>query len=381
MTRALYAFSGDPITYGHIDIIERAAQAFDELIVAIGINPAKDYLFSLAEREEMARQSLQGFKNVRVTAFDGLLVDFAYENGVDVIVKGVRSAKDFEYEQNLHLLGDSQRLGIDTFLLFTRPNLAHVSSSAVKELQHDQGLIQDYVTPYVKQCLEKKLSGQYIVGLTGEIGVGKSYLGQHLEKLGQQAGLSVHNIELDDLAHQIQENLSEAKYTQVRKEIVDNFGCAVTNKDGSINRKALGEIVFADQEKLTKLNEIMRTPVLVRLRKELKKKQGLILLNAALLAETAMMDLSNFNMILLKANEKVQKKRLLARGLSREQIRRRLASQYDWQKKKKMIETGIREHDHGQLWQLDNSADDNQVGIQRLWQEVLQYFQLTESAQ
>lgn len=376
MTRALYAFSGDPITYGHIDIIERTTQAFDELIVAIGVNPTKNYLFSLKEREEMASRSLQKFKNVKVMSFTGLLVDFAYENSINVIVKGVRSAKDFEYEQNLHLLGDSQRLGIDTFLLFTRPNLAHVSSSAVKELQNDQGLIQDYVTPYVKQCLEKKISQQYIVGLTGEIGVGKSYLGEQLMLLGKEAGIGVHNIELDDLAHQIQEDLSEAKYTQVRKEIVANFGCAVANSDGTINRKALGEIVFADQEKLNKLNKIMRTPILVRLRKELKDKQGLILLNAALLAETKMMDLSNFNLILLKANEKVQKKRLLSRGLSEEQIKRRLLSQYDWQKKKKMIEQAISEHQHGQLWQLDNSAENNRAAIQSLWRDLIKYFQL-----
>ena len=67
-------------------------------------------------------------------------------------------------------MGESQRLGIETFLLFTKPELSHISSSAVKEIQKDQGLIQDYVSPYVKQCLEKKLSKQYIVGLTGEIG-------------------------------------------------------------------------------------------------------------------------------------------------------------------------------------------------------------------
>jgi len=118
MTRALYALSGDPITHGHLDIIQRAAKAFDQLIVAIGINQLKNYLFSLEEREEMARRSLANLKNVKVSSFTGLLVDFAYENNVDVIVKGVRSNQDFEYEHNLHLMSESQRLGIDTFLLF-----------------------------------------------------------------------------------------------------------------------------------------------------------------------------------------------------------------------------------------------------------------------
>ncbi|HNV45082.1 pantetheine-phosphate adenylyltransferase [Candidatus Woesebacteria bacterium] len=376
MTRALYALSGDPITHGHLDIITRAAKAFDQLIVAIGVNRLKNYLFTLEEREEMARRSLVNLKNVKVMSFTGLLVDFAYENNVDVIVKGVRTNQDFEYEQNLHLMGESQRLGIDTFLLFTKPELSHISSSAVKEIQKDQGLIQDYVSPYVKQCLEKKLSKQYIVGLTGEIGSGKSYVGEQLVQLAKKDKISAHNIELDLLAQQIQEDLSEEKYELVRQEIIKNFGQEVAKKDGRIDRKALGEIVFADSEKLNKLNKIMRTPILVRLRKELKNKEGLIILNAALLAETQMMDLSNFNLILLDVNEQTQAQRLIKRGLSQEQIKRRLASQYDFAKKKKIIEQAISDHQYGRLFILDNSVDDNKQGIADLWQELKEYFSL-----
>lgn len=376
MTRALYALSGDPITHGHLDIITRAVKAFDQLIVAIGVNRLKNYLFTLEEREEMARRSLVNLKNVKVMSFTGLLVDFAYENNVDVIVKGVRTNQDFEYEQNLHLMGESQRLGIDTFLLFTKPELSHISSSAVKEIQKDQGLIQDYVSPYVKQCLEKKLSKQYIVGLTGEIGSGKSYVGEQLVQLAKKDKISAHNIELDLLAQQIQEDLSEEKYELVRQEIIKNFGQEVAKKDGRIDRKALGEIVFADSEKLNKLNKIMRTPILVRLRKELKNKEGLIILNAALLAETQMMDLSNFNLILLDVNEQTQAQRLIKRGLSQEQIKRRLASQYDFAKKKKIIEQAISDHQYGRLFILDNSVDDNKQGIADLWQELKEYFSL-----
>lgn len=376
MTRALYALSGDPITHGHLDIIQRAAKAFDQLIVAIGINRLKNYLFSLEEREEMARRSLANLKNVKVASFTGLLVDFAYENNVDFIVKGVRSNQDFEYEHNLHLMSESQRLGIDTFLLFTKPELSHISSSAVKEIQKDQGLIQDYVSPYVKQCLEKKLSKQYLIGLTGEIGSGKSYVGGQLVKLAKKDKIVAHNIELDLLAQQIQEDLSEEKYELVRQEIINNFGKEVSKTDGSIDRKALGEIVFADGEKLSKLNEIMHTPILVRLRKELKNKEGLIILNAALLAETEMMDLSNYNLILLNVNEKNQEQRLIKRGLSKEQIKRRLASQYDFAKKKKIIEKAISNYQHGQLFILENSADNNEQKITRLWQDLKKYFAL-----
>ena len=120
MKSAIYAFSGDPITFGHIDIIKRAATVFDRVVVAIGCNPAKKYLFSQEERTEMARRSLLNLKNVEVKTFQGMLVDFAYENNIDVIVKGIRSTTDFEYEMSLHNLGESQKLGIDTFILFTQ---------------------------------------------------------------------------------------------------------------------------------------------------------------------------------------------------------------------------------------------------------------------
>jgi pantetheine-phosphate adenylyltransferase len=376
MTRALYALSGDPITHGHLDIIQRAAKAFDQLIVAIGVNPLKDYLFSLKEREEMARRSLVNLNNVKVSSFTGLLVDFAYENNIDVIVKGVRSNQDFEYEHNLHLMSESQRLGIDTFLLFTKPELTHISSSAVKEIQNDQGLIQDYVSPYVKQCLEEKLSKQYIVGLTGEIGSGKSYIGESLVELAQKDGVSLHNLELDLLSQQIQQDLSEEKYTLVRKEIIKTFGEGVAKSDGSIDRKALGEIVFADAQKLAKLNQIMHTPILVRLRKELKNKKGLIVLNAALLAETEMMDLSNYNLILLNVADGVQERRLIKRGLNKEQIKRRLLSQYDFDKKKKIIEKAIAQKQHGKLFILDNSQENNEATIINLWQDLKKYFSI-----
>lgn len=375
MKSAIYAFSGDPITYGHLDIIERAAKVFERLIVAIGVNPAKNYLFSLEERTEMARKSLLFLKNVEVMSFTGMLVDFAYENNIDVIVKGVRSGKDFEYEMGLHSLGESQQLGIDTFILFAKPSLAHISSSAVKDIQREQGLIQDYVPAYVKQCVEAKISGQYLVGLTGEIGAGKSHVGQKMVELAHKKGLEAHNIELDHLSWQIQEDLQEEKYALVRKQIIDLFGIEVAKADGSINRKVLGEIVFADSQKLKKLNEIMATPILVRLRRELKDKKGLIFLNAALLVEAAMSQLVNYNMILLSVSEKVQQERLLLRGLSQEQIQRRLQSQYDFSNKKKHLEQDIAKHGQGKLWILENDSAKEQ-DIQKTLDSVLLYFGL-----
>src|SRR6185503_2399375 len=106
--RAIYAFSGDPITYGHLDLIQRARQAFGSVLVAIGQNPQKKYLFSLEERLVMAKAAVQALKNVDATAFHGLLTDFAYEQGIPVIVRGIRDGSDFNSEQTLFQVARSQ---------------------------------------------------------------------------------------------------------------------------------------------------------------------------------------------------------------------------------------------------------------------------------
>lgn len=355
--KAMYAFSGDPITYGHIDIIARASEAFDQVTIGIGANPDKKYMFNLEERTDMAKRALTKFTNVEVNSFPGLLVDYAYEQGIEIIVKGVRNAADFDYENVLHQVGESQKLGIDTHILFARPELAHISSSVVKAIQKEQGLIHEYVPLYVKQCLEARMSGQYILGVTGEVGCGKSYVCKKFEELGKQTGIPVHNIELDHIGHQILGILQEPRYQEVRDNIAKTFGESVKCKDGTIDRKLLGEVVFNSYEKLAKLNEIMATPLAIRLRREISGKKGLILFNAALIAESDMAYLCNNNTLLLHVDKATQNKRLSERNLTPEQIVKRLASQYNFvEKKSKLSQATIRDTS-GKLWIADNSND------------------------
>ena len=378
MTKALYAFSGDPITYGHIDIVERTAKAFDEVIVGIGKNPDKKYTFSLEERREMAKRSLQHLSNARVVSFEGLLVDYAYEQGVQVIVKGVRDSKDFEYEVQLHHIGDSQRLGIDTFFLSARKELTHVSSSSVKSLQKENGLIHQYVPLYVKQCVEARISEQYILGVTGEPGMGKSYIGEKVVEEGKQRGIPVHHIELDHIGHKIYLR-QEPVYQNIRENIINHFGSHLRLPDGSIDRKALGEIVFGNREQLQKLNTLMYDPMLVGLRQELRGKRGIILFDAALLAESELAHLCNNNVLLVTANEATQQQRLQTRILTPEQIQRRLASQYRTAEKKAALEKKITEGRNGKLLIFDNSEGIPASSISDLFSEVQEYFGIPKS--
>ncbi len=377
MRKAIYALSGDPIHNGHIDIVKRTAKVFDEVILAIGTHPDKCYLFSREERMEMARRSLSHIINVEVVYFEGLLVDYAYEQGISVIVKGVRNSNDFDYENILHLVGESQELGIDTYFLFARPELVHVSSSTVKALQKEEGCIHHYVPLYVKQCLEARISGQYILGITGEIGSGKSRLSELFGDLARERDIEVHTIELDTLGNQILEEREEPSYHRVRERIVNEIGHNMQNADGTINRKNLGEIIYRDYEQLNKFNQVMEKPLIVRLRRELRGKRGLILINAALMAESKITYLCNNNVILVRCDKSSQERRIMERGFDKEQIRRRLASQYSEKEKREKIQSLISQENQGNLWIMDDSDCFSNKDIAQTFDEIVEYFRMS----
>ena len=380
MKKAIYAVSGDPIHRGHIDILQRTTRVFDRVVLGIGANPDKRCLFSLEERVAMARRSLAHIPNVEVVSFEGLLVDYTYEQGIEVIVKGVRNSNDFDYENILHQVGESQELGIDTFVLFARPGLMHVSSTTIKALQKEEGFIQSYVPLYVKQCLEARISGQYCVEVTGEIGSGKTRASEAFRDLGRSRGLEVHTLEMDQIGYQILEELTQPSYHQTRERISEVFGRKVRNPDGTVNRKKLGEIVYRSPQQLELLNRILEKPLMVRLRRELRGKKGLIFLNAALMAESNLTHLCNNNVVLVTCDKKSQERRLLERGFSRAQIRRRLASQYSSREKKERILSLIRQENQGKLWVLDNSEPSAQEAVPRVFEKILAAFGLNGKA-
>jgi pantetheine-phosphate adenylyltransferase/dephospho-CoA kinase len=353
MNKAIYAFSGDPITYGHLDIIKRASIVFDQLVVAIGNNSSKKYLFSLEERTKLTKKVLGNFKNIQVVSFEGLLVDFAYEQNINVIIRGIRNSTDMEYENTLHQVGFSQKLNIDTFLLFSNPKLSHISSGAVKALIKEQGFIQEYVPLHVKHALELKLNQQDIIGITGEIGSGKSFLTNQIKE--RCKNIECHNIDLDVIGHQILSELHEPMYVKIRNTLVDVFGETILDNKGNIDRKALGEIVFNDRSKLNKLNDIMYDPMLVRVKREMFGKKGLILLNGALLVESNLLDLCNNNVILTHCSKEEHIKRLEKRGYDQEKIDRRIKSQCNFLVKRDRVRDKILTDGFGELCTIDTT--------------------------
>lgn len=143
---------------------------------------------------------------------------------------------------------------------------------------------------------------------------------------------------------------------------------------GFIDRKALGNIVFSDMNQLKKLNNMLYTPITVRLRKELLGKKGIILINAALLAETDMLHICNNNIILLQVDKNTQEQRLKRRDFTDDQIRTRIACQYDFDEKKSQIQKIIERDNHGHMWVIDNSNDFTPSKAGQLLAEMKEYF-------
>ncbi|WP_017556817.1 pantetheine-phosphate adenylyltransferase [Nocardiopsis baichengensis] len=149
--------SFDPVTNGHIDIIGRAARQFDEVVAAVLTNVNKRGLFGVDEKLDMLQESVKPFDNVTVDTFDGLLVDYCRDNGIEVIVRSLRSVSDFDYE--LQIAQMNYRLAqAETVFMTANPQYSFLSSSLVKEVAQYGGDVEGLVTPYVEERLRRKFA-------------------------------------------------------------------------------------------------------------------------------------------------------------------------------------------------------------------------------
>jgi len=154
---AIYPGSFDPLTLGHLDLIERASHIFDQVIVAVGVNSRKKTVFSADERIAMVKASVKGLKNVKVDAFDGLLVDYARTKDVHVLLRGLRAFSDFEYEFQMALANRKMAPEIEMIFLMPKETFSYISSSTVREIAERGGDVSPFVPPVVKRFLEKKM--------------------------------------------------------------------------------------------------------------------------------------------------------------------------------------------------------------------------------
>ena len=157
MTRlAICPGSFDPVTYGHIDIVQRGAKVFDEIIVAVFNNQSKQSLFTVEERLTLLEEATKHIPNVRVDASDGLLMDYAKRKNAQAVIRGLRAVSDFEYEMQITSMNRKLNEEIETFFIMTNNQYSFLSSSIVKEVAKYNANVSDLVPPVVEQALKEK---------------------------------------------------------------------------------------------------------------------------------------------------------------------------------------------------------------------------------
>jgi pantetheine-phosphate adenylyltransferase len=151
--------SFDPITFGHLDIVERASSIFDEVVIAVMVNKTKQTLFTVEERMEMTKEVTRKFPNVKVDSWSGLLVDYCKKNDISIIVKGLRAVTDFDYELQMSQI-NLQLQGVETLFISTAPAHSFLSSSLVKEIASHGGDVSSYIPAELLERLKNRLAGK-----------------------------------------------------------------------------------------------------------------------------------------------------------------------------------------------------------------------------
>jgi len=155
----IYPGSFDPVTYGHLDIIDRCSKKFDKIIVAVLNNKSKKGLFTIEERVELLERALEKYDNVEVDTFSGLLIDYAREKNCTNMIRGLRAVSDFEYEMQMALVNKKLDDDIETFFMVSSGKYAYLSSSIVKEIAMFDGNVSCFVPGFVETALKEKIKG------------------------------------------------------------------------------------------------------------------------------------------------------------------------------------------------------------------------------
>lgn len=158
--KVMYPGSFDPVTYGHIDIIDRSARNFDHVIVAVLNNPSKKSMFTIDERIKLLKEVLKDYDNIEVDSFSGLLVNYALEKDCTKIIRGLRAVSDYEYELQMASANKKQVEAIETFFMVSRGEYAFLSSSIVKEIASFGGNISCFVPTEIEKAIQEKIKGE-----------------------------------------------------------------------------------------------------------------------------------------------------------------------------------------------------------------------------
>ena len=390
----LLPLSADPITLGHIDLINKAALQCDSLVVAVMFNDEKigSYLFGLKKRVSLARSSIQHLcpeaNKITILGWNGLLVDLFLQQGCSLLFRGIRGVKDYEYEKRQMQYQELIEPGMaDVASYITAdPALKEISSTSVKLFARHHISVAHMVPGVVQVALQGKLHDQYPVGITGRIGAGKSYVAQKLVEVYRSYGIEAHHLNVDSLIRELyREQTTGAQ--QVRDTLADWFGPEVLKPLGGdalpplvpefeVDRVALKEkIGQAPEETLQKLLNLTRPHVNRLMREWLKTRTGIILLEWARLVEDGMSSLVNHNVVVVDSPDRDSY--LNERGVSPEMAKGFESQQMTPTQMEKELKALVALHGLGHVIRYCNKRDQ---GVDELARQLLKCVQAGTNA-
>ncbi len=358
-----YPGSFDPPHRGHIDIIQRAAKDADQLYVLVGKNAAKPWLLPIEKRIALLRHTTQNIKNVTIDSYDGLLVEYLCKKGIYRIVRGLRDDKDLSFEKTQEYYNHWLNPEITTKYIECRDEYYNLSSSAVKDLIARWGNISkmDHLLPVaVKKATEEALNNQFLLGITGVPGSGKSYITQKFMGYCQELGIPHFALEMDKLRHQIALSNDPQFFQGVRDSVSKAFPTVSKEQDGSLSRDSLRATFLGNKSKMEQLEQMTKQSLMSLMRSTLWKKQGAIFVESALFAEQPhLLPIVNNDLLVVEVDKKTQHQRIAGRNPyydTDEKIVWLTSLQYETHQKVSVIQRVIEDWGYGHMQMVDNWA-------------------------
>lgn len=390
--RGLVALSADPVTFGHLDLIRKAAAKCIELVVLVANNDRKlgSYCFTLADRTIMVERAAAdaGIGNVRVVCSSGLLVDVYLREGCDRLFRGVRNDKDVDYEEEQAELNRMILPAIAGKIEYVEAerDLKLVSSTMVKAFVQLRLDVDRFVPMFVKQMLEERLLRQYRVTVTGGIAVGKSWVAAELVAQARRAGIPATHVNVDQLLREVYDEPSDGAQV-VRDGLAERFGDRVLAPDRhSVDRKRLAEILFrpdgggGDFEDAIVdrvfVTDLTMPHVARRYREALASARGLVVVEWAQTAEMHMGPWTDNNVIVVDSPDRPAF--LARRGIDPERVAVMDAIQWTAERKAKSLERRARTDHSGTVLRYANricaTEDEARFNVGQFFIEVLTIF-------